>query len=172
MSGEDEGKGGVEFIDPPDTLTNKVSVTSGGVDPDVLEKAEQIIANMQSSYLDWVEDDLARIQALYSRLLNEPEAKAEILKDIFTIAHDVKGQGGSFDFPLMTRIGNSLCRFIERIGDGQADKQSVVIKVHIDAMRVVISNKMSGDGGKIGDNLLRGLDLAVEKTAPSKAPGA
>lgn len=164
----DDGK--VEYIQPPDTLTAKVSVNANGVDPAVLEKAEQIIANMQSSYLEWVEDDLARLQTLHAAALADKGNLAAHLKDIFNVAHDVKGQGGSFDFPLMTRIGNGLCRFIEKVGDTPADKVLSVIKVHIDALRLVITNKMSGDGGKVGENLVRGLDLTIEKTLPRKDP--
>lgn len=35
------------------------------------------------------------------------------VKKMFDIAHEVRGQGGSFDFPLITSIGDSLCRFLE-----------------------------------------------------------
>ena len=38
-----------------------------------------------------------------------------------------------------------------------------VVKAHIDAMRAVIRDKVSGDGGEVGRALLASLQLAIEK---------
>ncbi|MBC8241931.1 MAG: phosphorelay protein, partial [Alphaproteobacteria bacterium] len=46
-----------QIITPPDTLKLKVAVGgSNAVDANALERAEQVIANMADSYLDWVEE--------------------------------------------------------------------------------------------------------------------
>ena len=39
------------------------------------------------------------------------DRKAEA-EQVFQIAHDIKGQGGSFGYDLMTLIANELCRLI------------------------------------------------------------
>ncbi len=160
-----------QMIQPPDTLSAKVSVSDKGVDLAALEKAEELIAGMQDSYLEWVEDDLKRLAELYAAL--EAAADQEALKagmqDIFSVAHDVKGQGGSFDYPLMTAVGNSLCRFIERHDGAVKPSHVAVVKVHIDTMRLIITERMSGDGGKAGDSLLRGLTAAVAKTSAAQS---
>lgn len=165
MSGDDKP----EIIQPPSQLKDKVSITPGGIDLDALDKAESIIAGMQDSYLEWVEEDLEKLVALYdkAKAAGTGQRKA-IFGDIFSVSHDVKGQGGSFDYPLMTVIGNHLCRFIERIDGEPSDKHLDVIKVHIDAMRMVIAKRMSGEGGRIGDGLVRGLIAAIDKTTTAK----
>lgn len=158
-----------QFIQPPNHVKDKVSVTSNGIDLDMLEKAEQLIAGMQDSYLEWVDEDLRKLQALEAQLDGATAPRIQVFKDIFSIAHDVKGQGGSFDYPLMTMIGNHLCRYIERLGDAEpSDKNVEVVKVHIAALRLVIAQRMSGDGGKMGDNLIRGLEAAINKTTAAK----
>ncbi|MBF0304141.1 MAG: phosphorelay protein [Alphaproteobacteria bacterium] len=161
MSGDEP-----EFIQPPNTLKNKVKYGPDGVDLDMLEKAEQIIANLQGNYLEWVQDDLTKLQGFYDKALATPEGeRAKVFKDLFGVAHDVKGQGGSFGYHLMTAIGNQLCRFLEgtqKTGAAELD----VVKVHLDAMRLVIGQRMEGDGGKMGENLLRGLQAVVAKVAP------
>jgi chemotaxis protein histidine kinase CheA len=167
------GEGGMgdddkpQMIQPPDHLRDKVSVTENGVDLDALEQAEQIIAGMQDSYLEWVEDDLRKLGEGYARAVESTaeDSRRQALQDLFGIAHDVKGQGGSFDYPLMTAVGNSLCRYIERLDGPIRQSHLAVVKVHIDTMRMIIAQRMSGDGGKAGDNLLRGLDAAVAKTS-------
>lgn len=160
MSGEKP-----QFIQPPSQLKDKVSVTHDGVDLEALEQAEKLIAGMQDSYLEWVEEDLAKLQSLYDAAEKaEGDDRRKLLDGIFAVAHDVKGQGGSFDYPLMTVIGNQLCRFIEKQEGEVKASHMAVVKVHIDALRVVISQRMSGDGGKTGDGLVRGLNAAVAKT--------
>lgn len=160
-----------EFIQPPSSLKDKVAITNDGVDLDALEQAEQLIAGMQDSYLEWVEEDLKKITACYVAAQQETGSRKQVFKDIFSVAHDIKGQGGSFDYPLMTIIGNLLCRFLERLEKEDVEpKEShmAVVKVHIDALRLVIAQRMSGEGGKVGDNLIRGLNAALSKVQPPK----
>jgi len=160
-----------QMIQPPDTLSAKVTVSENGVDLEALEKAEELIAGMQDSYLEWVEEDLKRLTDLFARLesASDDDARRAVLQDLFSVSHDVKGQGGSFDYPLMTAVGNSLCRYIEKLEGPVKGSHVAVVKVHIDTMRLIIKDRMSGDGGKVGDNLLRGLDAAVAKTSAPKA---
>lgn len=158
-----------EFIQPPDTLSGKVQVTEGGVDLDALEKAEALIAGLQGNYLEWVEGDLSKLQTTYQAALDvEGAQRRAALGDVFSVAHDVKGQGGSFNYHLMTAIGNSLCRFIEKLPGDVSRAQMDAIKVHIDAMRLVIAQRLEGDGGKTGANLMRGLDAVKAKVAPEE----
>lgn len=159
-----------EFIQPPDTLKSKVQVTEGGVDLDALEKAESLIAGLQDSYLEWVEGDLEKLQSSYQEAdAAEGAERRAKLEAVFSVAHDVKGQGGSFNYHLMTSIGNSLCRFIEKLPEQVSRGQMEVVKVHIDSMRLVIAQRLEGEGGKAGANLLRGLDAVINKvTSPEK----
>lgn len=158
-----------QMIKPPDTLRDKVSISEDGVDLEALEQAEQLIAGMQDSYLEWVEEDLRKLTALYTRAAEAAgDDRATALEQIFSVAHDVKGQGGSFNYPLMTAVGNSLCRYLEKMEGPVKSSHMATVKVHIDTLRLIISQRMSGDGGKVGDNLLRGLDAAVAKTSAAK----
>lgn len=154
----------VEFIIPPNKIKNKVSYSDTGVDMAALARAEQVIANLQGNYLQWVEDDLANLQAACEKAFAEPENRKEHLAEIFRIAHDVKGQGGSFNYQLMTVIANQLCRIIEKL-DASRDDVLQVVKLHIDALRLVITQRMEGDGGQAGVGLVKGLEAVVGKIA-------
>ncbi len=153
----------VQVIKPPDTLSAKVKKGGpGAVDLAAIERAESVIANMADSYLDWVEDDLVRITKAQEELKANREEPEGRLDKVFQIAHDMKGQGGSFGYDLMTILGNDLCRFIE-------SKKSVsnvdieVIDLYINTMQIVISKRMSGDGGAEGNKVLTGLAAVVAK---------
>ena len=153
----------MEIINPPNTLKNKVREGGpGAVDLATLERAESVIAEMADSYLEWVQEDLKRIDEAYKKLAAASGERKKEAEDVFQIAHDIKGQGGSFGYDLMTLIANELCRLIER-QDGFGAPEVQAVKVHIDAMKLVIQNRMKGDGGKNGQALVDGIRQVGDK---------
>lgn len=49
----------MEIINPPNTLKTKVKKGGpGAINPAMLEKAEQVLAGLSDSYLEWVQQDL------------------------------------------------------------------------------------------------------------------
>ncbi len=153
----------VEIINPPNTVKTKVRVGGpGAVDASTLDRAEQAIAGMADQYLDWVQEDLKRIDAAFTILASATGDRKEEVDGVFQVAHDMKGQGGSFGYELITAIGNQLCRLIEKV-EKVGDAEVSAIRVHIDAMKLVIAQKMKGNGGKAGDQILIGLEKIMEK---------
>jgi hypothetical protein len=161
------------IIRPNLTLNSKVTVGGpGAVDEAMLEKAEQVIQSMSDDYLKWVKDDLARLAKAFAVLKSaggqSPDTAAQ-LDAIFAVSHDIKGQGGSFDYQLMTTVGNQLCRFIEAL-NGKADAAAIeVIELHVNALQAVMAQKLKGDGGAIGKKFLAGLEQVIAKRTK---PGA
>jgi chemotaxis protein histidine kinase CheA len=136
-----------EIIRHPNTLRNKVSFGADGVDPAVLARADAAVASLKADYIAWAEDDLGGLQASFDKALTLPiEDRSPAMQAVFASAHDMKGQGGSFDYPLITDIAGRLCQFLERTACfDEAAMDSV--RLHIDAMRVVLARRMSGEGG-------------------------
>ncbi len=169
-TGEDENKSAderVQVINPPPTLNAKVSIGGpGAVDKATLERAEAVIADLSGDYLKWAQEDLRQIQvAIDSIDLNsDAEELQKVLDRIFAISHDIKGQGGSFGYDLMTIIGSDLCRFAETI-ETLKSSDVEVIGLHVDTMKRVIADEIKGDGGKEGEVVLSGLAAVVEKVA-------
>lgn len=98
-----------EFITPPNTLSAKVNKPGMKmVDQAALEKAEAAITNMSVNYLDWAEEDLNKITTALEDLKANLDDPVERLDKVYQIAHDMKGQGGSFGYNLMTVLGNDL----------------------------------------------------------------
>ena len=155
----------VEVITPPDTLKKKVKTGGpGAVDLDTLHRAEAVIAGMTGNYLEWAAQDLAKIHQALEDLKAEKKDHKDALARIFELSHDIRGQGGSFGYTLMTILGRTLCTFVEKLEDaGPAEVE--VIQLHINAMDLVIARQMKGDGGKEGEQLLEGLDLVAAKVS-------
>jgi hypothetical protein len=134
----------------------------GGADLAAIERAESIVANMTGSYLGWAEDDLFKIYKVQVEFKDHLDQSAMYLDKIFKIAHDMKGQGGSFGYDLMTVLGNDLCRFVE--GKKTARKVDLeVINLYVAAMQVILSKRMRGSGGAEGQKVLVGLAAVVKR---------
>jgi chemotaxis protein histidine kinase CheA len=159
-------KDGPQIIDPPNKLKDKVGIGGpNAVDAKTLEQAEQAIVDMTDSYLEWAVEDLAKVGAALDHLLEDPNAtdRKQRLEKIFLIVHDMKGQGGSFNYRLITVIGDGLCRAIERMTGENIAAENEVVKVHVDALKLVIGHRMDGDGGKEGEALVAGLRSVAAK---------
>ena len=160
---DDEPK--AEVITPPDTLKKKVKTGGpGAVNLDTLERAEAVIADMTDNYVEWAAKDLAKIYQALDNLKAEKKDRKDALALIFQLSHDMKGQGGSFGYTLMTILGGTLCNFVEKLEDA-GSVEIEVIQLHINAMALVIAKQMKGDGGKEGVQLLKGLGLVAAKVS-------
>jgi hypothetical protein len=163
--GEDEGKGDVEVrvFNPPQTLAAKVEIGGpGAVDMATLERAEQVISDMAGDYINWVQEDLRLIQEAMDEVKSSGGESEGAMSRVFAISHDIKGQGGSFGYDLMTMVGDDLCRIIDH--SKKADTSVLdVMQVHIDTMKLIIKSEMKGDGGAEGVKLLKGLELVASK---------
>ena len=152
-----------QYIYPPTTLQQKVKELPQGMEKILLQQANEAILEMADEYLGWVGADIDRLESQYSMALKDPENRADHVNDLYLAAHEIKGQGGSFGYPLMTALGGHLCRYVETLDYKMNDSQLEVVKVCVDAMRLVIGERMEGDGGKMGEQLLKGLSAAIQK---------
>ena len=153
-----------KIIKPPTSIKSKVGICGpGAIDTATIERAEQAITNLAGDYLKWVEEDLEKIQNAANTLLTAQGGDvAGGLNDVFQISHDMKGQGGSFGYQLITSIGDMLCSLVE--GRKEAPPELMqAIQVHVATMKLVIAERMEGDGGLGGQTLLDGLDQVVTK---------
>jgi len=151
----------VQVINPPNLIKAKVS-GSGGPTPDMLERAEEAIERLSDDYPKWAMKDIDTLCTLMEEAEQTDESRLESLQQIFKLAHDMRGQGGSFGYPLMTRVGSSLCRFTEVLNNPD-ERAMKVVRAHVEAMRAVIVNRVKGDGGAIGREIAQGLEFAVDR---------
>src|SRR5690606_9195117 len=121
-----------------------------------------IFEQMSEDYPDWVNDQIATLYELHRRCVDSPEHRRGLFEQISMLAHDLKGQGGTFGYPLVTAFATSLNRF-SAIKNDISDNHVEIIKAHIDAMRAVIRDRIKGDGGEIGSALQCGLEQVIEK---------
>lgn len=83
-----------------------------------------------------------------------------ILARLRAAVHDLKGQGASFGYPLVTEFGMSLGHLLYRIRDID-DATMTRIVLHGDLLTAVATHRINGDGGEMGLALRAGLARAM-----------
>ncbi|MEQ8601764.1 MAG: response regulator [Marivibrio sp.] len=159
----------------PRNLRNKLATGETGpetaaFDPAVLEAAEAKIQEMEGDYADWVAKTLEELTQAHNRCLEDMDNAAVPLSEVHRIAHELRGQGGIFGYPLMTQFGKSL---YEQTHDEVEVTPALIelVKAHIDLLRVVTKQKIKGDGGETGKQLMTSLSQAKKKFAGQKQGG-
>jgi hypothetical protein len=121
--------------------------------PEALARAEKALAGLSQRYLDWAAGDATRLCACVQEMQDGTTALAAGLPHLFTIAHDMKGQAATFGYPLVSELGNRLCRLIE--AEPAPDPSALPqISRLAEAMARVIAERLEGDGGEAGRRLL------------------
>lgn len=121
--------------------------------PDILAKAEAALAGLNDRYLAWAEADSARLRACIEEAGLAGADRRAVLARLFTIAHDMKGQAATFGYPLVTELGNRICRLVE--AEAAPDAETLRrLESLVEAIGGVVAGRLSGDGGEAGRRLL------------------
>ena len=124
-----------EVITPPHELRKAVA-PAGDVIDDPVARAEAALAELSSEFSSWMEAECNRLEAARQDVKRDgftPKTHDEL----FRAAHDIKGEAGTFGFPAIAGIANSLCRLVEHTPDMQRIPLPLVDQ-HVDAVRAVI----------------------------------
>ena len=146
-----------QVVNPPNLLKKKVG--NGGFDPNAIKRMDGAIRELKGEFEEQAKAATAELSAATLALLRAPNDQMQ-RQTVYLIAHELRGQGGSYGYPLITRFGDQLCRYLDAAELLDA-KALVGVKAAADAIAVVIANRVSGDGGETGRQLVGMLDQVV-----------
>lgn len=118
--------------------------TMGGMAA-ALARAEAAVAALSRDYIAWAKTDLALCRQHLDAAGSEPAERQGHITALFAVAHNIKGQGSSFGYPLMTRLGQSLCRLTKRPRSFSQDELTLM-ENHLKLMNDVLQQEARGDG--------------------------
>lgn len=154
--------GEFEVIERPNVLKAKVG-KAVGTDKAAIARAESVIESFKASYDERVASELEDIHALFTEM---KLTKRYDLRRILIAAHEVRGEAGTYGYPLLSSVARSLCELLPRI-ENPTTVQLEVVDAHIKAMRTIVAHKIMDDGGELGKEVVGGLIKAVKKLKAS-----
>ncbi len=168
----------VIHFDLPNRLAAKIGGAPGAKDMpaiplEIMAAAEEHIQTRSVDYLSWVSGQIEAIQKLLIRLQKPDQPVARLLADVNRGAHELRGHGGVFGYPLVTAIAKSLYEATARTGrDAITENEWKLYNTHIDAIKAVMRQRIEGDGGELGRQLLLALAAAKKRYAGVEDDGS
>ncbi len=108
-------------------------------------------------YLTGVKQDLVNLESLVAELEGDGRPWRQALTDMRLIVHNVKGQGTSFGYPMMTEIGDSLYKLVLAVREKPGMDTIKVIAAHVDSLRTIIDHGIRTGGGSLGQQVVARL---------------
>ena len=146
-------------ITPP-TNSLRLKVGGGfGINADAIAKAEEALKAMSAQFGQWLNDEIVKLDKAQADIREQgyTPATAEAL---YFRAHDLKGLGTTYEYPLVTRIAGSLCKMLDD-ADRRITAPIAILDAHIDAIRAVVRDQIKTDEHPTGRALAETLEARV-----------
>lgn len=145
-----------QFIQPPNALRLKVGGAGfGGIDAAAVARAEAALKDLSSQFGQWLNDEVAKLEAARTEI-RVVGVMPQTMEQLYMRAHDLKGLGATYQYPIVTRIAASLCKLIDDKVRMQAPL--FLIDAHIDAVRAVVRDQIQTDEHPVGRTLVTELE--------------
>lgn len=143
---------------PPNTLRMKVG-GGFGINADAIAKAEEALKAMSAQFGQWLNDEVAKLDKAQADI-REQGYTPETAEALYFRAHDLKGLGTTYEYPLVTRIAGSLCKMLDDPAR-RMTAPAVILDAHIDAIRAVVRDEIKTDEHPTGRVLAETLEAKV-----------
>ena len=148
-----------QVIRPPNTLRMKVGGAFGGIDANAIAKAEEALKAMSAQFGQWLQDEITKLDQAQADIRAQGY-NAQTAEGLYFRAHDLKGLGSTYQYPLVTRLAGSLCKMLDDPAKRMA-APLVLIDAHINAIRAVVRDQIQTDDHPTGKVLAETLEAKV-----------
>lgn len=146
-------------IQPPNGLRLKVGGGFGGIDAAAIAKAEEALKAMSDQFGQWLQDEIDKLDAAQAAI--EAEGfNDKTAEGLYFRAHDLKGLGGTYQYPLVTRLAASLCRLLDQ-PEKRREAPRALLDAHISAIKAVVRDKIQTEDHPVGRALAEELETQV-----------
>ena len=147
-----------QIIRPPNALRAKVG-GFGGIDANAIAKAEAALKAMSAQFGQWLNDEIVKLDQAQADIRAKGYTP-ETAEGLYFRAHDLKGLGATYQYPLVTRNAGSLCRMMDD-ADKRMQAPAALLDAHIDAIRAVVRDEIQTDEHPTGRALAETLEARV-----------
>lgn len=150
-----------QTIPPSNALRQRLGGSGrlGAIDPAAIAKAEAALKSLSSNFTQWLADEIAKLEASRQAVRTQG-ATVETMESLYLRAHDLKGLGTTYGYPLITRVASSLSRMIDD-KDKRAAAPLELIDAHIDAIKAAVRDEIKSEDHPVGRVLVEELERRV-----------
>jgi hypothetical protein len=149
-----------QIIPAPNALKLKI----GGklsLDMDAIARAEAALKSLSGQFAEWLQDEITKLEAARSDV-RAHGMTVQTAEALYMRAHDLKGLGTTYEFPLISRIAASLCKLIDE--PAARDKAPLyLIDAHIDAIKAAVRDDIRDADHPVGQILVTELERSVRE---------
>ena len=149
-------------VNPPNKLKEKMG--SGGISKEALEKAIQVVEKYSMQFFKKANIAMIELQDACDKIPKESLAEIDLAlwKAIYKIAHELRGEGATFGYPIVSDIAQTLVIYLEAFQ--KRPLNVVILKAHIDALLVILKHGIKTHDNATAKELCVTLDSIVQKS--------
>jgi hypothetical protein len=153
---------------PKTHIRQKVGTNNGMDLSKAAVLARPIFEKYTETFLETIKEQLSILRHAVLQLDGRQSGTREDRDRLYTAAHEIRGQGGMFGYPLATAVADVLCKVLDARPLIRG-KDAPLIRLHLMALLAIFQQDLRADGGVIGTELRAVLELVVRhvKRAPA-----
>ena len=148
---------------PPNRLKAKLGKSLGAFDASAIARAEQAMAAMSNQFAGWLDEELVKLEAAHQAVSAPNSGEAE-LEVFYRRAHDLKGLGTTYGYPIVSQFAGSLCKLLDS-PQARVKAPRQILDGHVAAIVASVKQKITTSDHPIGKALLMELQGQVNKFA-------
>ncbi|MFS2317515.1 Hpt domain-containing protein [Maricaulis sp. D1M11] len=152
-----------EMITPPNMLQIKVGGPISQGDLHLIEKAEDALKDMRGQFQGWLEEEVTKLEDAAKAVMAKG-LKGEEGETLFIRAHDLRGLGSTYEFPIITRISASLTKMIDMQEKRDVASKALAI-AHVHAIRAALSQNIRNTDDQVAGALAAELEKQTHEFA-------
>lgn len=140
-------------------LRMKVGGKGLPMDNDVLARAEAALKSLSGQFGQWLQDEIDKLDVARAGLQAEGPTPAAT-EALYLRAHDLKGLGTTYEFPIITRIAASLCKLLDEPAK-RVTAPLFLLDAHIHAIKAAVRDDIRDASHPVGQALVTELERRV-----------
>jgi chemotaxis protein histidine kinase CheA len=148
-----------QAIQPSNALRDKVGGRTIGLDPNMLARAEAALKSLSGQFSQWLNDEIVKLETARTEI-QAKGLNGETGEALYMRAHDLKGLGGTYEFPIITRLAGSLCQLLDD-PEKRSTAPMYLVDAHIHAIKAAVRDNIRDDSNPVGRALAEALEAQV-----------
>jgi hypothetical protein len=160
------GKSKVQIIQPTGELRRRAVNYKKGFSVELTSsemiQLEKVVHASKDKFVTAVGERLKSLREAARAVADDAMSIPGFLKKAEKDSLDIKGLGGTFDFPLLTQVAKSLNDYVRGLKN-VTKVHLEIIALHVDALYVILAQHITGQGGATEAEVLSALLQATRK---------